>query len=267
MEGYGKEYNNKINDDKVDFEGEYKNGKRNGKGKEYFNDYTIKLFGNDFNENTIKFEGNYLDGHREGEGIEYFENGKIKFKGEFTKGKRKNGKGYNIKGEVVYEIKDGEGNIKQYDFRDKIEFEGEYKNYQYWNGKRSIYNKNGNINLELFYTEGKINLKKEYDNKGELIFELICENNKKKGKEYKNGELIFEGEYKSKDELKMQEAIDYAVQLIFGDLTLKSNLKRWNGKGKEFNGDDKLIYEGEFLNGEKHGKGKIYKKSKKFLII
>ena len=65
----------------------------------------------------------------------------------------------------------------------------------------------------------------------------------------------------------MQEAIDYAVQLIFGDLTLKSNLKRWNGKGKEFNGDDKLIYEGEFLNGEKHGKGKIYKKSKKFLII
>ena len=117
-EGYGKEYNNKINDDKVDFEGEYKNGKRNGKGKEYFNDYTIKLFGNDFNENTIKFEGNYLDGHREGEGIEYFENGKIKFKGEFTKGKRKNGKGYNIKGEVVYEIKDGEGNIKQYDFRD-----------------------------------------------------------------------------------------------------------------------------------------------------
>ena len=26
MEGYGKEYNNKINDDKVDFEGEYKNG-------------------------------------------------------------------------------------------------------------------------------------------------------------------------------------------------------------------------------------------------
>ena len=157
-EGYGKEFNNEINNDKIGFEGEYKNGKRNGKGKEYFN------------ENIIKFEGNYLDGEREGEGIEYFENGKIKFKGEFTEGKRKKGKGFNIKGEVVYEIKDGEGNIKQYDFRDKIEFEGEYKNCQYWNGKRNIYNNKGNIKIENFYTEGKINLKKEYNNKGELIF-------------------------------------------------------------------------------------------------
>ena len=56
----------------------------------------------------------------------------------------------------------------------------------------------------------------------------------------------------------MGEAIEFAVKLIFGDLTLKSNLKRQTGKGKEFNKDGKLIYEGEFLNGEKHGKGKIY---------
>ena len=56
----------------------------------------------------------------------------------------------------------------------------------------------------------------------------------------------------------MQEAIDYAVKLIFGDLTLKSNLKRWTGKGKEFNKDGKLIYEGELFQGKKNGKGKEY---------
>ena len=70
MGSYGKEFNSKIKRDKVDFEGEYKNGKRNWKGKEYFNDYSFDLFKLDnYNENTIKFEGNYLDGEREGEGI------------------------------------------------------------------------------------------------------------------------------------------------------------------------------------------------------
>ena len=29
-----------------------------------------------------------------------------------------------------------------------------------------------------------------------------------------------------------------------------------NGKGKEYNEDGKLIYDGEYLNGEKNGKGK-----------
>jgi len=51
-------------------------------------------------------------------------------------------------------------------------------------------------------------------------------------KEYKNDELIFEGE--------------------------KKNGIIWNGKGKEYNDDNYLIYDGEYLNGKKHGKGKLY---------
>ena len=31
-----------------------------------------------------------------------------------------------------------------------------------------------------------------------------------------------------------------------------------NGNGKEYNKNDKLIYEGEYLNGERNGKGKKY---------
>ena len=32
----------------------------------------------------------------------------------------------------------------------------------------------------------------------------------------------------------------------------------WNGKIKEYDNNGKLIFEGEYLNGEKNGKGKEY---------
>ena len=32
-----------------------------------------------------------------------------------------------------------------------------------------------------------------------------------------------------------------------------------NGKGKEYNYDDKLVFEGEYLNRKRNGKGKEYK--------
>ena len=55
-----KEYNK---DDILLFEGEYLNGKRNGKGKEY--DY--KNF-----KNFLIYEGEYLNGKRNGKGKEYY---------------------------------------------------------------------------------------------------------------------------------------------------------------------------------------------------
>ena len=127
-----------------------------------------------------------------------------------------------------------------------------------------------------------INQKKEYDENGQLTFEARYENGKINGKEYEKDELIFEGEYKYNQELDMLEAINFTIKSIFGTLTLKLTLIRWtgkgkeynregnliyegelfqgkkNGKGKEYNEKGQLIYEGEFLNGEKHGKGKIY---------
>ena len=49
------------------YEGEYINGKRNGKGKEY------NL------EGKIIFEGEYLNRKRNGKGKEYYYNGSLKF--------------------------------------------------------------------------------------------------------------------------------------------------------------------------------------------
>ena len=36
-----------------------------------------------------------------------------------------------------------------------------------------------------------------------------------------------------------------------------------NGKGKEFNDDGKLVFEGEYINGKRNGKGKEYYQSGK----
>ena len=171
-DGQGEEKSLKTN--KIIFKGQYLNGKRNGKGAEY-NSKTGKLI----------FQGGYLNGKRNGQGKEYDEKIKCIFEGEYLNGKR-NGKGK--------EMKNG-----------KIIFEGEYKEGMMWTGKG-------------------------YNIKGEIIFQ-INEGNSKHFIEINDKEKkIYEGEY--------------------------LNGKR-NGKGKEFR-DDKCIYEGEYLNGERSGKGKLY---------
>ena len=65
--------------------GEYKNGERNVKGKEY--DY----------KNNLRFECEYENGERNGKGKEYDYNGKLLFEGEYLNGKKWNGTGYNDK--------------------------------------------------------------------------------------------------------------------------------------------------------------------------
>ena len=117
--GFGKEYDGY--DDTLLFEGEYSNGKRHGKGKEYYS------------TGELIFEGEYLNGKRHGKGKEYDKFGKIKFEGEYLNGKR-NGKG------------------KVYTYIGKLQFEGEYLNDQEWIGTgydyygKILYNLNNDIN-------------------------------------------------------------------------------------------------------------------------
>ena len=91
--GNGKEYDDGV----LVFEGEYLNGERNGKGKEF------NICG------KLAFEGEYLNGKINGKGKEYDYNGKLRYKGEYLNGLR-NGKG------------------KEYDYDGKLRFEGEYLN-------------------------------------------------------------------------------------------------------------------------------------------
>ena len=104
------EVNGKVKEyfeDKLTFEGDYKNDKRNGYGKEYDKD------------GNLIFEGEYLNGQRwNGKGKELLNmNKRIEFEGEYLNDKRWNGK------------------IKEYDDKGNL-FEGEYLN-----GKRNGYGK------------------------------------------------------------------------------------------------------------------------------
>ena len=316
-EGKGKEYNC------IDNSLIYLNGKRwNGKiyDESSKNVYKLKKgkgYIKKYHGDTLIYEGEYKNGEKNGTGIEY---GALIFKGEYLNGMRWNGKGYDIKGNIIYELKNGQGKVKEYNKYGRLIFEGEYMNGkkngkgkeyydydemlldkpEYLNGKGKEYNKFGDLIFEgeyLYnyklkgreYINGRLsyegeylyNLKwngkgynkygdiiyeldngngeiKEFNSDGELIFEGEYFNGKRdgEGKEYnKYGELIFEGEYlngqrngKGK-EYNLKGKIEYEGEYLNGER---------NGIGKEYDIYDKLIYEGEFLNGKRHGKGKEY---------
>ena len=256
-------YGNKI------FEGEYINGVRNGKGKEYYEN------------GKLLFEGEYLYGKRDGNGKEFllngevlngyykqdkliegkkidkdgndimilekngklkefFDNGKIRFNGEILDGKKWNGIGYDYNGKKAFEIKEGKGFVMEYDYYYGAKyFEGEYIN-GVRNGKGKELYESGDILFEGEYLNGKRNGKgKEYylwfiKYESKLKFEGEYLNGKKhgEGKEYhRNGYLEFEGEYLNGER---------------------------NGEGTEYYNDGSLSYKGEYLNGKKHGFGKEY---------
>ena len=243
------------------FKGEYLNGKKNGKGKEYNN------------QGTLIFEGEYLNG-KKWNGIEYDEFGKII-------SEIKNGKGTFRKyecGKLIYEEEYLDGKLtreaKEYTYLNGgLIYEGEVLN-QKRNGKGKEYNSiNGSLKFEGEYLLGERHGKgKEYKN-GKLRFEGEYINGKRngKGKEYNDkGELIFEGEYLNGykwdgklygidksvyEELKDGKGIIKEYKL--NELTFEGELfnDQRNGKGKEYLGG-RIIYEGEYLNGKRYnGKG------------
>ena len=221
----GKEYD--INDN-ILYEGEFLNGERNGKGKEY--NYSFC-----FNKTLVIFEGEYLHGKRNDKGKEISYFNKILFKGEFLNGCKWNGKIYDIENNNIYEIKNGCGYFKEFDCNHVLRKEGEYLNGKLI-GNVKEYHHSFDINDKLAY-------------KGDYLYGI----KNGKGIEYSftNGEILFVGEY--------------------------LNGKKWNGKlYNQFNNDEvfeitngrgmvklytfgnKIIYEGEFLNGEKGGHGKLF---------
>ena len=74
------------------FEGEYLNGKKNGKGKEYSHE----------SNNNLIYEGEFLNGVRNGHGIEYDDLKRLLFEGEFLNGKKWNGEGGYSEGSDLY---------------------------------------------------------------------------------------------------------------------------------------------------------------------
>ena len=199
--------------DNLVYEGEY----LNGKGKEY----------DEFEENIILFEGEYFNGKRNGKGKEYhFDSKNSKFEGEYLKGKKWNGKGYDIDGNILYELKDGNGFIREYNNYFSLEFEGEYKNGEK-NGKGKEYYENIII-FDGEYLNGKKWNGKLFDVNSNIVCVL------------RNGKGILK-EY-NKDNILIKEE-----KYLNGEL---------NGKVRKFNDEGRLIFEGEYLDDIINGKVK-----------
>ena len=129
--GKGKEYEQYNN--RLLFEGEYLNGKKwNGI---FYNIYSDEIFllkdGKGFikefyNNGDLKFEGEYLNGVRHGKGKQYDTDGVLEFEGDYLNGKKWNGKTYGT-GKKTYPLIQGKGYVQEFLFG-KIRFEGEYLN-------------------------------------------------------------------------------------------------------------------------------------------
>ena len=235
---------------------------KDGIGKQYILD-----------TNDMIFKGKYSNGKRNGKGKEYYNNGNLKFEGEYLNDKIWNGKGYDIIGDIIYEIKDGKGYIKEYDFYGKLKFEGEYLNGER-NGKGKEYD-NGKLKFEGEYLNGEKNgkgteyyydyenperykkiIRNNNSNTGKVKFKGEYLNDKKwNGEGYKNDDIIYE----IKDGKGYIKDYDFYGYLKFEGEFLKGER---NGNGKEYDNHCKLKYEGEYLNGKRSGNGKEYFKGK-----
>ena len=93
--GKGQEF--LINTRYLIFEGEYKNGKKHGKGYEYYYNNNLEQ-----DDKYLKWE------KREQKRNNYFK-GNLKFKGEYFEGKKISGKGYDNNGNLVLVIENEKG--------------------------------------------------------------------------------------------------------------------------------------------------------------
>ena len=142
--------------------------------------------------------------------------GDLKFEGEYLYGKRWKGKYYDGLNNIVSELVNGKGLIKEFDKNDILSSEGNYVNGEK-NGAIKDYNYyNSKLEFEGEYLNGKRNGKgKAYDNYGELKFEgEYLYDYRIRGRGYINNRLEYEGEY-------LYE-------------------KKWNGKGYDKKGN--VIY-------------------------
>ena len=253
-------------DNALIFEGEFTDGDRNGKGKEYYNDGKIRFVGKYLNgkkngigkeydyDNRLIFEGEYFNDEKNGRGKEY-NNGKLSFEGIFLNNKNWVGTKYDKNGNIMYSLNNNvNGSGKEYYFDGILRYEGEYINGKR-NGKGVEYYMNGNKLFEGDYLNDLKWNGKGYDSLNNLVYEL--KDGKCFVKEFNGHDdtLSFEGEYLNGERNGRGKEYDY----FDGNLVFEGEYSRGqrNGKGKQYN-KGKLEYEGEYLNGKKHGKGKEY---------
>ena len=113
-------------------------------------------------DDKIIFKGEYFLCYRL-KGKKYIK-GLLQFEGEFLFNNKYNGKGYDENGNVISELKNGTGKVKEYDDYGTLKFEGEYLNGKR-NGKGKEYDINGKLTYEGDFLMGNkgYSYEKDYD--------------------------------------------------------------------------------------------------------
>ncbi len=228
--------------------GEFKNGKYEGVGTEYYASGEVKYTGGFINgkyegsgifyfedKDGISYyklhEGNFKNNSLDGNGIEYFHSGKIKYEGEFKNNKYE-GKGIdyfdsgNIKYEGEFKNNKYEGKGTEYFSSGNIKYEGEFKNSKY-HGNGKLFYSDGNLQYEGSFYFGS--------------FDGI-------GVKYSNGGYIeYEGGYKKGN--FSGEGTEYTID---GNVLYKGCFSdnKYNGIGTLYNEKLGDIYKGYFKDGE-----------------
>ena len=154
------------------FEGEYLNGKRNGKGKEYYDD------------GKLKFEGEYLNGERNGKGKEYYRNDKLELEKEYLNSKINRKVIEYFNDSVFFDKNSSFGGDKSLFSKSIINTEKKYFDNKLKNEEKYFYNNILNFDGKSF---DNLNLKFEEEYSNEI------KGKSKENNDY-NVKLKFEGE-------------------------------------------------------------------------
>ena len=100
----------------------------------------------------LRFEGEYLYNFKL-KGKEYIRE-ILEYEGDFIYNQKWNGKGYDKKGNIIYELNNGNGKSKEYDKDGRLMFEGEYLNGKR-TGKGKEYDFLGKLDFYGEYLNGK----------------------------------------------------------------------------------------------------------------
>ena len=214
--------------------------------------------------NRLLFEGEYSNGKKNGEGIEYNEKGNLIFKGEYFDGRKWKGIGkkYDEDTEEMileYEYSNGkiDGKASEYDkFNKELLFSGNY-----YNGKRNGYGKEYKYipakNSDSGFNRYNSNTSENISKRIEIFEGEYLNGERKKGKEYNyENQIVYEGGYlKGKRNGYGILYTDYCNRLGYKGEFLNG---KKHGNGIELDILEKTVYKGEFSNGKKNGKGKEY---------
>ena len=187
----------------------------------------------------------------------FYPDNNILFEGSFAYGLKKTGKYYNKDGTLLYDgtfvdnCKEGTGTLY---YSNGLVYKGELKNNKL-SGFGEIRNKDNNLILKGLFSDDFIVQGDKYFSNNYKVFGRFENGNIVFGTMFKDGIRAFEGFF------------DKLEQIENGTLYYQNGNKKYigaisnnkpNGYGKAYNLDGLLIYDGEFLNNEYHGNGKLW---------